>query len=223
MLPTRSADDHPSSRLDNRWRPKSNFLGPKSVCNRISCLRTDGLNKEFGTNNTLQRARAGEKAAFGDLVREHQRLVFSVAYHFLQSSALAEEIAQDIFLELYKNLSKIESPTHLVWWLRRSTTNRCIDHSRKLAYRMEVPISDTFHPATCGDIGDAFLEESLRRNIAKLPEWQRAVVILRYQEDLDPPEIADLLAIPVNTVKSRLHRALSALRATLERKQGLRA
>ena len=137
----------------------------------------------------------------------------------MRSAAQAEEIAQDIFLELYKNLAKIESVAHLVFWLRRSTTNRCIDQSRRLAYRTEVPINDTFHPATPVDVGDAMLNESVRKHVADLPEWQRAVVVLRYQEDMDPGEIADVLQIPVNTVKSRLHRALGTLRQTLERKQ----
>jgi RNA polymerase sigma-70 factor (ECF subfamily) len=137
----------------------------------------------------------------------------------MHDRALAEEIAQDIFLELFRNVSKIESPAHLLYWLRRSTANRCIDQSRKLAYRTEVPSLDGFHPATSGHFSDVFLEETLRRQIAKLPEWQRAVVILRYQEDLDPPEIAGILQIPVNTVKSRLHRALGSLREILERKQ----
>ncbi|MCU1295337.1 MAG: polymerase, sigma-24 subunit, subfamily [Bryobacterales bacterium] len=154
---------------------------------------------------------------------EYQSLVFSVAYHFLQASALAEEISQDIFLDLYRNLAKIESAAHLLFWLRRSTTNRCIDQSRKLAYRTEVPISDTFHPASPGEFGDTLLGESLRRQIARLPEWQRAIVVLRYQEDMDPVEIADILNIPVNTVKSRLHRALGTLRQALERKQRVRA
>jgi RNA polymerase sigma-70 factor, ECF subfamily len=86
-----------------------------------------------------------------------------------------------------------------------------------------VPISETFHPATSGELGDTLLGESLRRQVAKLPEWQRAIVVLRYQEDMDPLEIADALNIPVNTVKSRLHRAIGTLREALERKQRVRA
>jgi RNA polymerase sigma-70 factor, ECF subfamily len=126
-------------------------------------------------------------------------------------------------LDLYRNLAKIESAAHLLFWLRRSTTNRCIDQSRKLAYRTEVPISDTLHPAAAGEMRDMLLGESLRRQIAKLPEWQRAIVVLRYQEDMDPVDIAGVLNIPVNTVKSRLHRALGTLRQALERKQRVRA
>jgi len=145
-------------------------------------------------------------------------VVFSIARHFLAVSSLAEEIAQDIFLDLYRNLGKIESAAHLLYWLRRATANRCIDQTRKLAFRTEVPMASGFIAATQTGMGDAMLDELLRQQVAALPEWQRAVVVLRYQEDLDPAEIADMLKIPVNTVKSRLHRALANLRETLERK-----
>ena len=167
----------------------------------------------------MTRAKEGDKSAFAELVREHQSLVYSIAFHFLHATALAEEIAQDIFLDLYRNIGKIDSAAHLVSWLRRSTTNRCIDQSRKLAYRTEVPVHETFDPAAPVSGTDVLMNQSLKAEIAALPEWQKAVVILRYQEDLDPGEIADLLKMPVNTVKSRLHRALASLREGLERKQ----
>jgi RNA polymerase sigma-70 factor (ECF subfamily) len=185
--------------------------------------RAASLEAKIDIEGALVRAKAGSRTGFSDLVSEHQSLVFSVAYHFLQNSALAEEIAQDIFLDLYRNIGKIESAAHLTFWLRRSTTNRCIDQSRKLAYRTEVPISDTLHPVARSDGRDMLLGESVRLQVAKLPEWQRAIVILRYQEDLDPVEIANLLNLPVNTVKSRLYRALGTLREALERKKRVRA
>lgn len=169
--------------------------------------------------NSFELAKAGRKEAFEVVVREHSSLVFSIAYHFLANAALAEEIAQDIFLELYRNLHKLESEAHLLAWLRRSTANRCIDTSRKSSYRSEVHLSDAFHPASAGVHSDPLLQESLRKQVASLPEWQRAVVILRYQEDLDPGEISEVLNIPVNTVKSRLHRAVETLRERLERKK----
>lgn len=181
------------------------------------------LERKIDIEHALVRARAGCRSGFSELVLENQSLVFSVAYHFLQNSALAEEIAQDIFLDLFRNIAKIESPAHLTFWLRRSTTNRCIDQSRKMSYRTEVPISDTFHPAAVGEAGDMLLDQSVKKQVAKLPDWQRAIIVLRYQEDMDPGEIAAVLNIPLNTVKSRLHRALGTLRQALERKQRVRA
>jgi RNA polymerase sigma-70 factor, ECF subfamily len=149
-------------------------------------------------------------------VREHQSLVYSIARHLLNAPAHAEELAQDVFLELFRNIRKIDSPAHLLHWLRRTTTNRCIDHSRKKSTRNELPIGDGVHPSAFTEVADVLLHESLRRHVGALPEWQRAVVVLRYQEDMELSEIAQTLGIPLNTVKSRLHRALEGLRDTLQ-------
>jgi DNA-directed RNA polymerase specialized sigma24 family protein len=79
----------------------------------------------------LKRSAQGDSAAFAELVREHQSMVFSIAYHYLQDRSLAEDLAQEVFLELYQGLDRIESPAHLTFWLRRVTANRCIDQGRK--------------------------------------------------------------------------------------------
>ena len=84
-------------------------------------------------------------------------------------------------------------------------------------------MAEGFHPSICTEASDALLSESLRKHVAALPEWQRAVVVLRYGEDMDLSEIAHTLDIPLNTVKSRLHRALECLRDTLDRKKVTRA
>jgi RNA polymerase sigma-70 factor, ECF subfamily len=67
-----------------------------------------------------------------------------------------------------------------------------------------------------------FLNEHLRRLVAKLPENARIVVLLRYQEDMDPSEIAEMLQVPVSTVKSQLHRSLAVLRGKLEKQEVVR-
>jgi RNA polymerase sigma-70 factor (ECF subfamily) len=146
-------------------------------------------------------------------------MVFSIGFNYLRNGALAEEIAQDVFLDLFRNLGSVESGAHLVWWLRRVTVNRCIDRGRKRAFRTEIALEKVSEPSSDDAEQDPMVRESLRKLIAALPERQRAIVILRYQEDLDPAEIADVLDVPVNTVKSRLHRALGVLREKLERKQ----
>lgn len=170
-------------------------------------------------DTAFARAKVGVREAFDSIVRQHSGMVFSIAFHFLGSSALAEEVSQDVFLELFRNVHKLESERHLTAWLRRSTTNRCIDASRKQGFRSELPMHDDFHPASAGTPGDPLLSESLRKQVALLPEWQRAVVILRFQEDMDLDEISEALKIPLNTVKSRLHRALTTLRDRFGRKQ----
>ena len=165
----------------------------------------------------LHRAQSGDRAAFGLLVKQHESMVYSLACHFLRNGALAEELSQDVFLHLYRSLGDIESEAHLVRWLRKTTTHRCVDQSRRLKIRPRVYLDDAPEPATRDREADPFLAELLRRLLAGLPERARAVVLLRYQEDLEPTEIAEVMNMPVGTVKSSLHRALASLRTRLER------
>ena len=168
---------------------------------------------------------AGEKEAastsmevpsFADAVTIYQSLVFSTAYHLLHNPPLAEDIAQDVFFRLYRDYHKIRSSSHLVHWLRRTTTHRCLDRLRRFERRRSIPLEEIENelPSTVAE-DDPILSQTLRRLVAELPANARAVVVLRYQEDLEPREIARLLDLPVNTVKSRLQRALNVLRTRI--------
>jgi RNA polymerase sigma-70 factor (ECF subfamily) len=155
---------------------------------------------------------------FGELMREHRSMVFSVAYHFLHDRDQAEEIAQDVFLSLHRNLGELESSAHAAHWLRRVAVQRSIDAARKRQRRPMVALECLPEPAFRPAPADPLLGEMLRKLVASLPETQRMVVILRYQEDLDPTEIAGIMGIPVGTVKSHLQRSLALLREKLERR-----
>jgi RNA polymerase sigma-70 factor (ECF subfamily) len=154
--------------------------------------------------------------AFADAVVMHQSLVFSVAYHILRNVSLAEEIAQDVFVRLYQDYSKISSAAHLVFWLRRATTHRCLDHLRHSDRHPQIPLEEGKLPVpSLSTDSDPILARTLQRLVAELPASARAVIVLRFQEDLEPREIAQVLDLPVNTVKSRLQRALIVLRGKL--------
>ncbi len=186
-----------------------------------SVKRTDRLigKKEVGmqrADDVLARAKSGDQAAFADLVREHQAMVFSLAHYFLRNRATAEDLAQEVFLHLYQNLASIESPAHLKFWLRKVTGHRCIDHSRKHKMRT-VSVDEAPEPVAPQEFGDSLMTSTLRRIVATLPEKPRLVVTLRYQEDLDPTEIAEILGMPLNTVKSHLRRSLVILREKVTR------
>jgi len=148
------------------------------------------------------------------LVDEHQSMVFSLALRMTGDYGLAEEIAQDVFLELDRHLSKIESPLHALLWLRRVTMSRSADALRRRRARgidrwMEI---DESHGAV-GEERICPLGSRLEGLLATLPEPQRAALVLRYQEDLTPEEIARTLGAPLATVKSHLQRGLKLLRA----------
>ncbi len=164
----------------------------------------------------LARWAQGDTSAFEEIVREHQAMVFSMAYYFLRDRWVAEEIAQDVFLRLYRNLAGIKSSAHLVLWLRKVTSRRCIDEVRRNPARPQVSLEEAPEPADCTPSSDPLLSRRLRGLVASLPENARMVIILRYQEELDLAEIAEILEIPINTVKSRLQRSLAMLRAKLE-------
>ncbi|HTS34181.1 MAG TPA: sigma-70 family RNA polymerase sigma factor [Candidatus Solibacter sp.] len=156
---------------------------------------------------------------FANLVRRHQAMVFSIAMHFLGDPSSAEELAQDVFLQLHANLKSLKSESHLTFWLRKVTAHRCIDWKRRRRLP-QVSLDDAPEPSVPGQAGDPFLARRLRQYVASLPEKARLVVILRYQEDLGPEDIAEALAMPVATVKSHLQRSLAMLREKVTRAMG---
>lgn len=162
------------------------------------------------------------RAAFAEIVGEHQGMVFSIAYHFLRDRALAEEIAQEVFLQLHKHLTELESPAHVLRWLRRTTVNRCIDQTRRSKLMPRVGLDSAPEPvaADCAP-GDPMLARRLRQLVASLKPKQRMMVVLRYQEELEPEEIARVMHVPVGTVKSTLQRSLAILREKVTRTMGM--
>jgi len=160
---------------------------------------------------TLRRAQAGDGDAFAALIGEHESMVFSIAWHFFADRNRGEEIAQDVFLQLFRNLDRIESRAHLVFWLRQVTSRKCIDEVRRAGPR-RVSLDDAPDVTVAPTAADPLASRRLRELVAELPARQRLMVTLRYQEDLDPAEISRVVGMPVNTIKSHLHRALLALR-----------
>lgn len=168
-----------------------------------------------GNDEAFARARAGDAVAFATIVEQHQSMVFSLALHALRNREAAEDLTQDVFLSLYRNLSRIESAAHAVAWLRRVASHRCIDELRRPRHPEELASEIACDPTIKNPSHDPFLESRLQQLIAMLPPRARLVIVMRYQEDLDPSEIAHALSMPVNTVKSHLRRALAVLRARL--------
>ena len=150
--------------------------------------------------------------AFAELVDKHKAMVYSLVYNFFHSRSVAEDIAQDAYLDLFRNLDRIESDKHLVFWLRQTVTRKCIDWSRRQKHRRYQPLDEAPEPGVEPQQRDLMLEGALAVKVAALPEKMRLVVILRFQEDLKLTEIAETLDVPVNTVKTTLRRALDKLR-----------
>src|SRR5579862_2687598 len=92
---------------------------------------------EGTVESTLPEAPANSEA-FVELVRRHQSMVFGMAYSFLRDRSAAEEVAQDVFLEMHRSLASLQSPAHILNWLRRVTAHRAIDRQRK--FRFLIPL-----------------------------------------------------------------------------------
>lgn len=160
----------------------------------------------------LARAQAGEPAAFRELLRAHQDAIYSLALRLLGVREDAEELAQDVFVALHRHLAAISSPAHLRFWLRRAVCHRAIDRLRRRPALADLPLEAAGDLSAAQADGDPLLRRALLRLVGQLAPLPRAVLLLRYQEDLDPGEIAEVLDVPVNTVKSHLKRSLAKLR-----------
>ena len=164
------------------------------------------------TPSLLLRARAGDASAFESLVRMYQSSVFSIGYRMLNRRDAAEDLAQDVFLQLYRRLDSIESLEHCGYWLRRVAANLAIDWLRRAAHNTTQPLEAGAEIPAQQAEDDPLLNRELDRMLGELTPAARAVMVLRYQEDCDVAEIATALDMPVNTVKSHIKRSLTALR-----------
>jgi RNA polymerase sigma-70 factor (ECF subfamily) len=157
-----------------------------------------------------------EEADFRELVEQHQSMVFSIALRILGDRGAAEEVAQDVFLELHGSLGRLESEEHIRFWLRRIAAHRSTDYLRRRLLRPEFRAEEWTEQHDSGrdgrSAGEGAVGTRLEQMLLSLPNGLRAAIVLRYQEDLTPNEIAKTLEQPLATVKSNLQRGLEMLR-----------
>ena len=130
-------------------------------------------------SSTDAKAEAALEMTFAEVLRANQSMVFSLAYHFLRDWGAAEEVAQDVFLRLYRKIDELEGEKHVIFWLRKVTSHRCIDYVRKRGARSTVALEDTAEPPAVEQQGDPLLNRRLRQLIATLSEKPRMVMVLR--------------------------------------------
>jgi len=161
----------------------------------------------------FERASQGDHDAFGMLVGEHLARLDTAARLILRDPELARDAVQEASLRAWRNLRGLRDPDRLGAWLYRLTVNACLDIARKRRGRLfEVeltPLHDAPVPDPTSRVADTLYVE---RMLAAVEPAQRAVVVLHYYLDLTLPETAAALGIPVGTAKSRLNRALDAMR-----------
>lgn len=167
----------------------------------------------------VHRCQAGDEEAFAALFHQYKNLVYRTAYLMLGSVDQAEETLQEVFIRLHRSLSTFEpSKGAFTTWLYRVTVNYCLARQRQrrpVVTRLEEcpPSALAEQPSFQDRLED---EEAIGRALGRLSEKLRATVILRYYSELPYTEIAQILNIPLGTVKSRLALALKMLRRELE-------
>jgi RNA polymerase sigma-70 factor (ECF subfamily) len=176
----------------------------------------------------IEQCLSGDQAAWEAVVRQHWRKVFNVAYKFVGKHDEAEDLAQDIFLKIFKALDTFDRRANFQTWIISIARNLCIDHYRSVRKERETIAREVdageLTPASA-DIGpDGVLEQSdlralLQRALEKLPVSLRTAVVLRDLQELSYQEIADRLRLPEGTVKSRINRGRLELARQIRRLQ----
>lgn len=167
-----------------------------------------------GEARWLEQARAGDPQAFAELVEAYQRPVFNLCYRMLGEAGEAEEAAQECFLRAYRNMRRYDPKRSFSTWLLSIASHYCIDQLRRRRLVVdslealqpwEEPADEAPGPESASARRES--QEATRALLGRLGPQDRAVVILRYWEDLSTEEIAEALALTDKAVKSRLHRA----------------
>jgi len=165
----------------------------------------------------VSRARAGDAAAYGDLVGRYQASVFNVCYRLLGERAAAEDLAQEAFIRAHARLAQYDLARPFGPWMRRVAANLCLNHLE--SHRPSLPLDDerdqpaedllSQDPAAVREAAET--AAAVRAAILRLPPHYRAVIELRHFQELSYVEIAAALHLPVSDVKSHLFRARKLL------------
>ena len=180
---------------------------------------------ENGTTD-LAAARSGDLAAFERLMRQYERLVLVTALRLLGSLPDAQDVSQEVFLKLYRNLGNVVSEAGVAPWLYRVTVNACCDARRRR--RPESPMEAAGQLAAAGNdpqqaLTDAERKRVLGLSLKMLPEKERAAIVLRDLEGLPTPEVARILGSSEATVRSQISTARVKIRGFVERYFGRRS
>jgi RNA polymerase sigma-70 factor (ECF subfamily) len=175
----------------------------------------------------ISRVRGGETRLFAELVQRYQDTVFGMALRFVGSRGDAEDVAQEVFLRVYRGLDSFKGDAKFTTWLYRITFNLCADWLRRnrRADRRAAAIEEA---AAIEDrrvnLEEGILEsekrDRIRRALDGLDERYRSVVMLLYYQKMSYEQIAAVLELPVKTVETRLYRARKLLRESLEGGEG---
>ncbi len=172
------------------------------------------INDDF---SLIKRFIEGDESTFKTIVYRHKEKVRSIIYLTINRTEYVDDIAQEVFITVYKNLKHFRFESQFTTWLYRITVNKCKDHLRKMKIRsVFVPIKDNEDHGYNHINDNIDIPEIVRKSIYKLPEKLRVPLLLKDIEGFSYQEIADTVQCEVGTVKSRIFRAREGLRNLLK-------
>lgn len=187
-----------------------------------------GVGVDLSESVMIDRAKRGDESAYEKLYRQHKARVYAWCYRMTGQSAYAEDLTQEVFLQLYRKLKSFRGDSSLATWLYRVTTNIVLMHHRKsrvtessldiVEGRDKASVDSNFQDKICIMI-NPLDRVALTRAIGSLPKGRRSVYVLHDIKGLSHHDIAKHMGFSVNTSKSQLHRARLVLRATLDRNE----
>lgn len=177
----------------------------------------------------IQRAQAGDFGAFDALMRKHEARAYQYAFRLTRNSEEAADVVAEGFVRVYNALPNFKSQAAFTTWLYRILTNCFLDTKKKDKGRIITSLDAVVRtedgeveqqvespgPTPSEELERVARESSIQRALAKLPEYQRAMIVMYHAEMLSYEEIAAALDLPLGTVKSRLNRARLSLRELL--------
>ena len=185
----------------------------------VAAIETDRT--QAADYDLAQGAAAGDMRSFEELYDRHNRRVYSLCLRMTQNVAEAEDLAQEVFIQLYRKIGSFRGESQFTTWLHRLTVNQVLMHFRKRGVRMEQTTDDGDIPVqivlgTEDPMKMPVVDRiALDKAIAALPPGYRSVFVLHDVEGHEHEEIARLLGCSVGTSKSQLHKARMKLRGLL--------
>jgi len=172
----------------------------------------------------VEQVKKGNIKAFRDLVKRYERYILNLVYRTIGDTNEAEDIAQEVFIKVYKSIRSFKGESKFSTWISKITVNLCMDKLREKVKNKEKNIGEeawnlfsqpeSFNPEIMAERHE--LQETIKKAIESLPDELRVVFALRELESFSYNEIGEMLSIPIGTVESRLYRARMKLRAYLK-------
>jgi RNA polymerase sigma-70 factor (ECF subfamily) len=171
---------------------------------------------DFDERALIERCRTGDDIAFGELVDRYKNLVYGLVWRMVGDRSQADDLAQEVFLKVYRGLPYFRGEARLSTWIYRIVANVCTQ--ARSSRRPERPASSPIKEPGAADTAFADLElrDRLEKAIARLPENYRLLIAAHYLDGVQYDALAEALDIPLGTVKTHLYRAKRRLRELLQ-------